>query len=329
MLQTYHPPMAYEPYAPAAQATNAADLYSATTGFLRRQGRVIAALTVLFLVAGFAYVSFASPKYTGQAVLLIDTHKNQVFEPQQSPLGDLPIDSATVDTQIEVLKSERIVLAVIQKLHLDLDPEFNSPSPGVVGFVLGRFLSLLPSEAPKGPAPSADFQRTRIALATFQQDLSVKRTGLTYTIEIDFRSRNPERAAEVANAIAQAYVADTLEAKFDDTHKAADWLQERLKELRDEAATAERAVVEFRAKNDLVDTGGELLNEQQITSLDKTLVDDRAQTAEAKARLDRVQHILNEQVRIPPAARRRRSPTRCMTTSSPSCASNIWNMALD
>ena len=67
-----------------------------------------------------------------------------------------------------------------------------------------------------------------------------------------------------------------------------------MKELRDKSATAERAVVEFRAKNNLVDTGGELLNEQQITSLDKTLVDDRAQTAEAKARLDRVQHILGE-----------------------------------
>ena len=295
MLQTYRPPMAYEPYGPMASATSVADLYSATTGFLRRQGRVIAVVTALAVVAGCLYISLAPPKYSGQAVLLIDTHKNQVFEPQQSPLGDLPIDSATVDTQIEVLKSERIALAVIQKLHLDLDPEFNSPSPGVVWFILGHILALVPSEAPKGPAPSADFQRTRIALATFDSDLSVKRTGLTYTIEIDFRSRSPERAAEVANAIAQAYVADTLETKFDDTHRAADWLEERLKELRDQTSNAERAVVEFRAKNNLVDTGGELLNEQQITSLDKTLVDNRAQTAEAKARLDRVEHILSEQ----------------------------------
>jgi len=294
MLQTYRPPMAYEPYAAAAPATNAADLYATTIGFLRREGRVIAAATALAVVAGCLYISLAPPKYSGQAILLIDTHKNQVFEPQQSPLGDLPIDSATVDTQIEVLKSERIALAVIQKLHLDLDPEFNAPSPGVVWFFLGHILSLLPSQAPKGAAPSADFQRTRVALATFESDLSVKRTGLTYTIEVDFRSRDPERAAEVANAVAQAYVADTLQSKFDDTQRAADWLQERLKELRDQASTAERAVVDFRAKNNLVDTGGELLNEQQITSLDKTLVDIRAQTAEAKARLDRVQHILQQ-----------------------------------
>jgi len=294
MLQTYRPPIAYEPYAPTAPATSAADLYAATTGFLRRQGRVIAVATALTLGAGCLYISLAPPKYSGRAVLLIDTHKNQVFEPQQSPLGELPVDSATVDTQIEVLKSERIALAVIDKLHLDRDPEFNSPSPGVMGFVLGHILSLLPSQPPKGAAPSADFQRTRVALGTFAGDLSVKRAGLTYTIEIDFTSRSPERAAEIANAIAQAYVADTLGAKFDDTQRAADWLQERLKELRDRTATAERAVVEFRAKNNLVDTGGELLNEQQITSLDKTLVDNRAQTAEAKARLDRVQHILSE-----------------------------------
>ena len=168
MLQTYRSPIAYEPYAATTPATSAADLFSATTGFLRRQGRVIAGVAALAVLAGCLYISLAPPKYSGQAVLLIDTHKNQVFEPQQSPLGDLPIDSATVDTQIEVLKSERIALAVIQKLHLDLDPEFNSPSPGVVGFVLGHILSLLPSKAPKGPAPSADFQRTRTALATFR-----------------------------------------------------------------------------------------------------------------------------------------------------------------
>jgi succinoglycan biosynthesis transport protein ExoP len=295
MLQNFRPPTTYEPYAAEAPATSAAELYSATGDFLRRQGGVIAAVTALALVAGCLYASLAPPRYSGQAVLLIDTHKNQVFEPQQSPLGDLPIDSATVDTQIEVLKSERIALAVIQKLRLDLDPEFNAPSPGVVGFVLSHILSLLPSEAPKGTAPSADFQRTRIALATFESDLSVKRTGLTYTIEIDFRSRDPDRAAEAANAIANAYVADTLSAKFDDTRRAADWLQQQLKGLRDDASSAEQAVVEFRAKNNLVDTGGELLNEQQLTSLDKTLVDDRAQTAEAKARLDRVQHILDAQ----------------------------------
>jgi succinoglycan biosynthesis transport protein ExoP len=265
MLQTYNPSIVYEPHIPAAPATSAADLYAATAGFVRRQGRVVALVTALAVVAGCLYISLAPPKYAGQAILLIDTHKSQVFEPQQSPLGDLPIDSATVDTQIEVLKSERIALAVIQKLHLDRDPEFNSPSPGVIGFVLGHILSLLPSKSPDGPAPSADFQRTRIALETFESDLSVKRTGLTYTIEIDFRSRSPERAAEVANAIADAYVADTLAVKFDDTHRAADWLQERLKELRDQASSAERDVVEFRAKNNLIDTGGELLNEQQIS----------------------------------------------------------------
>jgi succinoglycan biosynthesis transport protein ExoP len=170
MLQTYRPPIAYEPYAPMAPATSAADLYAATTGFLRRQGRVIAVVTALAIGVGCLYVSLTPPKYSGRAVLLIDTHKNRVFEPQQSPLGDLPIDSATVDTQIEVLKSERIALAVIEKLHLDLDPEFNSPSPGVMGFVLGHILSLLPSEPPKGAARTFNAPALRSALfpATFR-----------------------------------------------------------------------------------------------------------------------------------------------------------------
>ena len=177
MLQAYRPPQVYDPFEAPLQGTNAAEVYSAAIGFLRRRARIIAGATVVALAAGCLYVVFATPKYTGHAAMLIDTHKNQVFQPQQSPLGDLPVDSATVDTQIEVLKSEHIALSVIHDLHLDLDPEFNSPSPGIIGFVLGHILSLLPSEAPKGPAPSADFTRTRVALGTFEQNLSVKRAG--------------------------------------------------------------------------------------------------------------------------------------------------------
>ena len=56
----------------------------------------------------------------------------------------------------------------------------------------------------------------RTAIGTLEKNLKVKRSGLTYAIEIDFKSLNPDRAAQVANAIADAYVVDTLEAKYQD-----------------------------------------------------------------------------------------------------------------
>ena len=122
--------------------------------------------------------------------------------------------------------------------------------------------------------------------------MTIKRVGLTYAIEIEFKSLSPKRAAQIANAVAEAYVVDSLDAKYQTTRRAAAWLQDRLKELREQTASAERAVVDYKAKNNIVDTGGRLMNEQQLGELNSALVQARALTTETKARLDRVQQIL-------------------------------------
>ena len=49
-----------------------------------------------------------------------------------------------------------------------------------------------------------------------------------------------------------AYIFDQLNAKYQANRRAGDWLQERLQTLREQAASAERAVVEFKAKNNIV-----------------------------------------------------------------------------
>src|SRR5438477_159600 len=86
---------------------------------------------------------------------------------------------------------------------------------------------------------------------------------VTLVIEIGFLSRSPERAAEVANATAEAYILDQLEAKYEATRRAGGWLQDRIQELRQEASTAEKAVLDFKKANNIVDTGGRLMGEQQ------------------------------------------------------------------
>ncbi len=118
---------------------------------------------------------------------------------------------------------------------------------------------------------------------------------MTYVINIDYQSLSPERAAEIANAVADAYVVDSLEAKYQSTKRAAVWLQDRLKELRAQATAADRAEVDYKQKNNIIDTGGRLLNEQQLAELNSALILARAQTAEAKARTDRVQQILQKE----------------------------------
>ena len=116
--------------------------------------------------------------------------------------------------------------------------------------------------------------------------------GLTYVMEISFRSGNADRAAQIANSVADAYIVEQLEAKYVAARRAGGWLQDRLRELREQAGSAERAVVEYKNQNDIVDAGGRLMNEQQLAEVNSQLTQARSQTSEAQAKLDRIQSVL-------------------------------------
>jgi succinoglycan biosynthesis transport protein ExoP len=303
MLQINKSRLVPEQTVQASEFVSPAELYASVIGFVRRQFAVILFVLLFTLALGTVYLFTSPPRYTGHAVLVIDTHKSQFFQ-GQSPLGDLPVDSATVDTQLEIIKSQNIALSVIKDLHLNEDREFIAPSAGFIGSIMGfvsntligGFTDLVSFGAPSGEKsasdPSPDFRLTQSALGTFESHLTAKRVGLTYAIDLEFQSLNPDRAAQIANAVADAYVVDALEAKYQTTRRAAVWLQDRLKELREESANAERAVIDYKTKNNIVDTGGRLMNEQQLAEINSSLIQARAMTAEAKARLDRVQQIL-------------------------------------
>lgn len=110
-------------------------------------------------------------------------------------------------------------------------------------------------------------------------------------IKIDFAGRDPELAAKIANEMVNAYILDQMNAKYQASRSAGDWLQERLQNLRDQAATAERAVVQFKAKNNMISAGGSLMSDQQLSDTSAALGKARAQVANLQARLERMDAV--------------------------------------
>ncbi|MBH5399945.1 polysaccharide biosynthesis tyrosine autokinase [Bradyrhizobium sp. CNPSo 4010] len=253
---------------------------------VRRQFPTMVAIVSACVILALLYLFTAAPQFTSTASMVIDTRKVQLFQ-QQSVLGDVAVDSATVETQVEILKSENISLAVIRDLHLIDDPEFTGSGGGLLGAMIGTVT---------GGHASSEFELTRKALQRFERNRTVKRLGLTYVMEIGFTSRDPVKAARIANAVADAYIVDQLEAKYQATRRASVWLQDRIKELRTQASTAQKAVVDFKQVNNIVDAGGRLMNEQQLAEVNSQLILARAATAEAKARLDRMNDIVKQEI---------------------------------
>jgi succinoglycan biosynthesis transport protein ExoP len=276
-----------EPMAP--EMLSAVDYLQVLVGFVRRQFPVIVFATFLATALGVTYLITTRPNFTAQALLLIDARKVQIFQ-QQSILGDSPIDMAQVESQVQVLKSENVASAVIKNLHLTEDPEFVGSGGGLLGALFGVVFNQFRTDQ----APS-EYELSRRAMGVFQSQLSVKRIGLTYVIEINFQSHDAERAAHIANEVADAYILDQLEAKYQATRRASAWLQDRIRELRDQVSTSERAVVQFTTSNNIVSTGGvdrRLLGQQQVVELSSQLTIARAQVSEALARLERINSVL-------------------------------------
>src|SRR5450631_2514665 len=112
------------------------DLFSATKSVVLRQYPIMLAVLLLTVILGGLYILTATREYTSTANLIIDSRKINMMQ-QSTAAADVPIESAMIDSQVEILKSETVALAVIKDLRLVDDPEFTGGRRGLVGSVVG------------------------------------------------------------------------------------------------------------------------------------------------------------------------------------------------
>ncbi|MDF0517959.1 AAA family ATPase [Bradyrhizobium yuanmingense] len=266
------------------------DVINFGIGLLRRQYLVILVTAVLATAASLLYLRLVSPTYTAQVQILLANPRPQ-FVQQQSLLAEPAIDLSQIETQLQLLRSKANAVAVIDKLKLADDPDFSAS--GLSLQAIWQRIWPWPSTRSKKDVPhETNGEPSDTLVDAFLSRLSAGRVGYSRVIEISYSSSNAARAAEIVNAIADTYVADQLNAKFDANRKATSWLQERLRDLGDQALAAQRAVDVYKAQNNIVSLGGKPIDEQQITEINNRLAAARAQTSEATAKLARYETLL-------------------------------------
>lgn len=260
----------------------------------RRQWRLVAAGIVLGLALGVLYVLTAVPLYTASTSVLID-RENRAIADQLSTIGGVVDDEATVLSQVELLKSDTISLAVVDKLGLTGDAAFNASHGSLIGTAVSMIRSAVNVAAwfSDASVPEGEAERRRQAASNRVQDgMTVSRVGRTYVLEISYTSPSPELSGRIARAIADAYLTDKLDSKYEATRRAGSWLQDRIEELRKKSLETDLAVQKFRTANNLVSTGGRLVTEQQLAELNSALIVAQADTAKAEANLARIEDII-------------------------------------
>jgi succinoglycan biosynthesis transport protein ExoP len=231
---------------------------------LRRRTGLFAVVALAVMVAATSITLLTPPQYRATAEVMLNRRNAKVTN-VNDVLSALPADSTGVDTEVEILKSPQLAHRVVRSLKLDQDPEFNP-------------------HATAAAAPLSGEQLEKVVTAV-RKNLDIKRSGLTYVIDIGFKSRDPAKAAKTANEFARLYLAQQVEDKVQATQKAADWLNGQLQQLRGQVTTDETAVQQFKIANNLMSAQGATLVEQEISAYNQSLAQATAQVAEDEARL--------------------------------------------
>ena len=282
---------------------DAGDLNQVLATF-RRRSRLFLAVAVVIVAAVMLVTLQQTPRYAATANVMIDTRKHSV-DNITAVLSDLPDDTSVVDTEVEILKSRSLAERVVNTLKLDQDPEFNfalkkqNPIQAALNAPVAAFDSLThaltptPSPTAQAQAESLHAQKQHEAVVDHVlKKLEVRRSGLTYVINIQFESTDPAKAAVIANTFADRYLLEQLEAKFDATQQATQWLNERLAELEPQVQAAESVVAAYKASHGLLATESSTLTEQEISGLNSQLATAQAEQAEQDARVHTAQQAI-------------------------------------
>lgn len=260
----------------------------------RRHLRLFSVLAlVIFALA--AIMTFTAPRlYTATSQVMFDARPEQVVK-ADAVIPNMPATSeGFIDTEVEVLQSRELALRVVKALGLERDPMFNwrLERPTGVSALMARITGR-PTEpvVPRTPAEIRQAQET--AAASLQRAVTVRRTGLTYLVDIHVRTTDPVKSAAIANAYAAQYVENQVETRVAATSGANQWLVKRLRELEPELASKEAAVARYRQANNLLSASGATLAEQEISNYNQRLADAKAELATEQARLSTARNQLS------------------------------------
>src|ERR1700722_15190761 len=240
--------------------------------------------TVLAAVLSITAVNMITPRYKSEVRILIDGRENVFLRPNGERNDDRnALDAEAVTSQEQLLLSRDLAREVIKKNKLAELPEFDpvlrgfSPLKSVLALIgIGRDpISLTPEER---------------VLDAYYERFTAYAVDKSRVVVIEFQSRDPDLAAQVANSIADGYLVLQQGARREQARSAGQWLAGEIENLRKKVADAESRVEDFRSGSSLfVGTNNTTLSNQQMGELNTQLNNARAlkSDAESKARLIR------------------------------------------
>lgn len=256
-------------------------------GSLARRWKRILFVALVATALALAFAWLATPRYKGETRILIETRESVFTRPQGGAEDDRPLlDEEGITSQVEVIGSTDFLKQVALKLDLSSLPEFDEAADMSL---LSRMLVVIGLKTDPNEIPPEE----RV-LKAFREKLTIYRVEKSRVIVIEMSSEDPKLAAEIPNALADAYIAGQGVAKLQSNSEATDWLEPEIANLSRRVKEAEGRVASFRAQSDLlIGQNNSVLATQQLSELSTELSRVRANRGAAEANASSVRAMLD------------------------------------
>ena len=243
--------------------------------------------TLLAALGAFVVVQMITPKYFSEARVYVEGRQNVYLRPDADKITTDPtVDDEVVASQAQIILSRDVAQQVISELKLGDLPEFDPTLSGASLFktVLGLF------GLAKDPLNMTHEERV---MNSYYDRLTVSPLEKSRVINIDFLSQDPELAARVANAIADAYLERLRQVQQDQAKSAGQWLAGQIETMRQKVEQAEAKVEDFRAKSGLlVGINNTTLSAQQLGDVNAQVAAARSVQDDAEAKAKQIRDML-------------------------------------
>jgi capsular exopolysaccharide synthesis family protein len=192
-------------------------------------------------------------------------------------------------TQYRILQSKSVVRIAVERLDLVTRPELLSRKPSLPARAMGAVFSVFRS-APSAEREQAPVDPTERAIGFVQGGLSVQPVRNSQLVSIAFRDRDPELARDIADAIAEAYVAFNYKNKYGMTELAREFLTKEVAQAQAEITVLQRKLQDYGDKKKIlaVSEGSQDISEQALADFNRRYIEAKTRFAVAQARYDAV-----------------------------------------
>lgn len=229
----------------ASLAANAQTLESFLQTLSRRRFWILFPLLACMALV-IAYTTMMKPTY--ESTVTVELNKNGSgmdlgMGNQLSEALNTGADTLLTDMQTEtaILQDDSLAMAVIRKLNLAHQPPF-----AAVNREDGNA-----SQEPFAQVEASPAERARLLLI-FHRRLKVRPIPGTRLIQVSFDSHDPVQAAEIANALVDAYKDYYLQSHYDAITDTSRWLTSQLSDLKSSVDASEKKLTDFEKASGIV-----------------------------------------------------------------------------